>query len=388
MILFRRRPASTPDASGAAPADTGTAGQFSLAVLNPGGRDPEQHFPAGAGQPDSPGIAHPPVNYHAYAACTGGSFHVRLDKTLAAGRPVLLLLRRDLGPALRCLRRLKKAGRTVAVAFKEAGSAQVAGQLVQGANLRRLAAIADLADGCLASVPWLVDFFQAVKSRLPPEALLNGQDDTVRFLPTPYPVDDPRWNFSVPSAQRRGIFIGTREFGVASREHLRAVLAARELHAATGEPVTVLNTEGRRGAKTLAALGFSPKENAALRFVRGPLPYTAYLRFMARHRIVFQLDRSGVPGQVAGDALLCRIPCVGGDGAMERTVYPELAGHRHEPAALVELAASLLRDRDLYDRTWRDAQARALETVSFRAVAAELAAFYWTLKAASAFRGS
>ncbi len=373
MIRFRRRsvpalPLDEPDST--AP--------FSLAVLNPGGRDPEQHFPAGAGQPDAAGSPHPPINYHAYAACTGGSFHAGLDKALATGRPVLLLLRQDLGAAWRCLRRLKKAGRTVAVAFKEAGSAQVAARLAPGPDLRRLVAIVEAADGCLAAAPWLEEFFRALRP---------GRDNTVRFLPTPYPVDDGRWNFSVPPAQRRGIFVGTREFSVPSRQHLRAVLAARALGAATGEPITVLNPEGRAGAKTLTALGFSSKEGAALRFVRGPLPYTEYLRFLARHRIVFQLDRSGVPGQVAGDALLCRVPCVGGDGAIERTVSPALAGHDKEPATLTALATRLLSDRDHYDETWHAAQARAMETVSFRAAAEELAVYFRTLKAAAAYRG-
>ena len=48
------------------------ADQFRLTVLNPGGRDPEQHFhePATSG-----GQEHPPVNFHGYAACTRGVFH-------------------------------------------------------------------------------------------------------------------------------------------------------------------------------------------------------------------------------------------------------------------------------------------------------------------------
>ena len=376
-MLFRRRPAPALPLG-----EPGSPAPFSLAVLNPGGRDSEQHFPTGAGQPDTPGSPHPPVNYHAYAACTGGSFHASLDKTIATGRPVLLLLRQDLGPTWRCLRRLKKAGRTVAVAFKEAGSAQVAARLASGPNLRRLAAIVEAADGCLASAPWLEELFGALRSKGPG----NAPDGAVRLLPTPYPVDDPRWNFSVPPAQRKGVFVGTREFAVPSRQHLRAVLAARELHQATGEPVTVLNPEGRAGAKTLAALGFSSKEGAALRFVRGPLPYTDYLRLMARHRIVFQLDRSSVPGQVAGDALLCRVPCVGGDGAIERTIFPELASHDKEPAALADLATWLLQDRDHYDQIWRAAQTRAMDTVSFRATAVELAAYFRMLKAAAAYR--
>ena len=69
-------------------------GQLRLAVLNPGGGDPFQAFPGRAGAPGTSG--HPPVNYHAYAACTGGSFH-RDAKTIPDEQnAVLLLLRRDL----------------------------------------------------------------------------------------------------------------------------------------------------------------------------------------------------------------------------------------------------------------------------------------------------
>ena len=113
----------------------------------------------------------------------------------------------------------------------------------------------------------------------------------------------------------------------------------------------------------------------------GPLPYLEYLRTMARHRIVFQLDRSGVPGQVAGDALLCRLACVGGDGAVEQIAFPDLAGHDKDPARLVEIAAALLSDPARYEQACRDGQARALESLSFRAVAARLTAFYEELGA-------
>ena len=60
-----------------------------LAVLNPRGNDPEQSFADFAGVPG--GRAHPPVNHHAYAACTGGSFHKSIS-SLPPG-PVLMLLR-------------------------------------------------------------------------------------------------------------------------------------------------------------------------------------------------------------------------------------------------------------------------------------------------------
>ena len=45
---------------------------FRLTVLNPGGRDPEQQFHS----VPAPGEgAHPPINFHAFAACTFGAFH-------------------------------------------------------------------------------------------------------------------------------------------------------------------------------------------------------------------------------------------------------------------------------------------------------------------------
>lgn len=349
---------------------------FHLAVLNLGGRDPEQHFPGGAGSPESPGSPHPPINFHAYAACTDGSFHARLDRTLATGRPVLLLLRDNLGGSLRALRRLQKAGRMVAVTFKEAGASQLAARLTRPADLKRLGAILAEADGIFAPTSALTDLLDYARPLASTLATLPAV-----FIPTPYPVDDPRWDFAVQPEKRRGVFVGTREFDTASRQHLAALYAARRIHGLTGEPVTVLNTDGRRGLGNLAALGFTVGPEAALRVVPGPLSYPEYLRTMARHRLVFQLDRSVVPGQVAGDALLCRMLCVGGDGTIERLAFPEFAGHDKEPAALVEVAVGLLENPSRYERACREAQARARETVSFRVVAGQLAEFYAMLEA-------
>jgi hypothetical protein len=346
------------------------ASAFRLAVLNPGGRDPEQSFLEGAGHPGDLRVPHPPVNYHAYAACVRGSFHADTAAALATGWPVLLLLRRDLKPGWRCLQRLKAAGRTVAVTFKESGAMQVAARLTNPRDLALLEAIVSLADGCLAPTAWLAGFFESMTG--------DSADGKTAFIPTPYPVDNPRWNVAAPIERRRGIFVGTREWETPSRQHLAALLAARRLGALTGEPVTVMNPDGRRGVKQLGALGFSADAppNQGLRVLPGPLPYLAYLREVARHKLVFQLDRSAVPGQVAGDALLCGLPCVGGDGAIERAVFPESCGFARDPAELAALAASLLRDPARYERACLDARTRALETVSYRAIAARLADFY------------
>src|SRR2546422_726582 len=104
-----------------------------LAVLNPGGNDPDQAFPDGAGEVDE--RMHPPVNYHAYAACTAGSFHRSAASIPDGQRHVLLLLRRDLEACLAALKELKLAGKTVAVSMKESGQHQVAELLGRAENL-------------------------------------------------------------------------------------------------------------------------------------------------------------------------------------------------------------------------------------------------------------
>ena len=335
-----------------------------LSVLNAGGRDAEQDFPDGAGDPDDPAAPHPPVNYHAYAACTHGTFHARTASAIAAGRPVLLLLRRDLASSLRVLTRLKSARCVVAVTFKEAGANQIAARLNNAADLRVLKSILETADGFIAPTIYLQAFLASIHG--------NGA-----FIPTPYPIADSRWNFS--RAERRGIFIGTREFGVPARQHLAAILTAARLHRLSGEPVTVINTEGRKGARLLAEAGFSNEPMAALRIVEGPLSYATYLREMAAQRVVFQLDRSGVPGQVAGDALLCRLPCIGGDGAIEQLAFGDLSGATRTPGELARLLHEFMLDPERCEEAVRVSQREALKSVSFEAVAEKLRKYFDSL---------
>lgn len=342
---------------------------FRLAVVNPGGRDPEQAFPYFAGPPKD--REHPPVNHHAYAACTAGTFHRHVSSVPHDAGGILLLLRRDLYAAARALTELHRHGFVVAVALKEAGAHQVATNL---ADRKRLAIFRDVctrADFCLASNPDLIPLYLGAGAR------------RVEFIPTPYPLDDPRWDFSrsiEPAAtmgDRRGVFIGTREFAPPSRNHLAALVAARLL----GEPVTVINTDGGRGRRLLAELGFQPitakspafgASGPELQTIEGQMDYQRYLQVVAGHRIVFQLDRSAVPGQVAGDALLCRVPCVGGDGAVERLSFPELCSYGHDTAYLVEQARRLLRDDDAYAQAIDRSQRLAHQQLAFAVVAPRL----------------
>jgi hypothetical protein len=318
-----------------------------LAVLNPGGRDPDQSYQAGAGLPNS--SVHAPVNYHAYAACTRGGFY-RTPRHAAAHRNALLLLRDDLRAAQKAFRLLKSSGCFVAIAFKEAGMHQVAAQLRRASAVSRFRALAAEADLCLASTPELVTLYQAVSRR-------------VAEVPTPYPIDLPEWDFARPLDQRKGIFIGTREFDVPTRNHLLALLAAKSLSA----PLTVIASA--RDTASLSAIGLPPEQIRVLQ----PLPYPVYLQRLAAHRLVLQFDHSTVPGQVAGDALLCGLPTVGGNGATERIILPELNGYGRNFRTLLECARRLLHEDDFYQLQVRKMKELAAAHLSFQVIRAQLA---------------
>lgn len=320
-----------------------------FAVLNPEGRDKAQVFTNGAGTPADPG--HAPINYHAYAACLNGGFFQKTREIPPDTTAVLVLLRKNgLKDALSALRDLKGKGKRTFISWKESGLHQVSAALSDAGRYTRFQEICAEADGFLSSTPEMVALYRAAGCGI-------GE-----FIPTPYPVDAPDWDFFHPVHERHGIFIGTREFEVPSRNHLLAVTTA----CALGLPVTVVNTDGRSGEKLLRAI--SPD----LHILSGTMPYGDYLRKMASHRIVFQLDRSAVPGQVAGDALLCRVPCVGGDGAVERLAYAATCGLARDTSALSETAARLLSDDEFYDSAIRESQEAALARLSFGAVAERL----------------
>jgi len=330
---------------------TTTKRDLRLTVLNPGGRDLEQDFSSGISAPKDD--EHAPVNFHGYAACTRGVFQRDVARAIDAGQAVLLLLRGDFKETQRALVELKKRRVWVAVSLKETGLHQIAHQLSDPKRAERFHAIIEAADARLAATPEGVAFY--------------GKDG--RFIPTPYPMTDSRWDFSRPLGERKGIFVGTREWDVPSRNHLSALLLAFGL----GEPVTTFDEDPRRCRKVLSALG-QPAD--ALRILERRLPYRAYLTEMARHKIVLQADKSAVPGQVAGDALLCRLPCVGGDGAIDRLAFPRLCGYGRSLGELRDIAVRLLGDAKFYREVIDESQQLARERLSFENVAKELTQFY------------
>jgi hypothetical protein len=333
---------------------------FRLTILNPGGRDPEQHFPDGAGETAQP---HQPTNFHAYAACTRGSFQRETKSAIAEETPVLLLLRGDFRSSERALEALQKEGRFVAVSLKETGLHQIAEQLRNPARLERFLRIVNRADACLAPTPEAADLYRAIRNN----------SDRVAFIPTPYPIDDPRWDFSRPIEERSGIFIGTREWDVPSRNHLAALILARRLGERTGEPVTVFDYDGRKGARLLSEMGFGEEK---LRILTKKLAYPNYLREIARHKIVLQLDTSFVPGQVAGDALLCRVPCVGGNGAIDRLGFPDVCGFARSISDISEAASRLLTDLEFYRASVAAMIPAPSKRLSFEVIRRELQRFF------------
>ena len=332
---------------------------FRLTVLNPGGRDEAQEFPDGAGETALP---HPPTNFHAYAACTRGSFQRETKNALEEQTPVLVLLRGDFGASERAVDALQAAGRFVAVSLKETGLHQIADQLQNSSRLARFVRIAKKADACLAPTPEAADLYRAVRAT-----------EGVAFIPTPYPIDDPRWDFSRPIEQRAGIFVGTREWDVPSRNHLAALVVARRLSESTGEKVTVFDYDGRRGARLLSEIGFGEKN---LRVLNKKLAYPDYLREIARHKIVLQLDTSFVPGQVAGDALLCRMPCVGGNGAIDRLGFPGSCGFARSIDEIERIASRMLTDPQLYRSTVTTLIPATAKILGFEVIAKQLAEFF------------
>ena len=341
------------------------ADDFRLTVLNPGGRDPEQRFHDGL----APGEGeHPPVNFHAYAACTCGAYHYDTRRAIAEETPILLLLRGEFRASGRALDELKEHQRKVVVSLKETGLHQIAQQLCDRGKLSRFMRILAQADGCIASTPEAAEIYQRARWEHDPA--------TVAFIPTPYPVEDRRWNFSVPPEEQSGIFVGTREFDVPSRNHFAAVLVARQLCEATGEPVTVVNLDRYKARRLLWELKF-PEGKFCL--IEEEKSFPDYLRIVARHKLVLQLDRSHVPGQVAGDTLLCRTVCVGGDGAIERIAFPKTCGAGKTIDQIASIALDLLKNADARAAIMAESQERAQERLSFQAVRSQLATFFGRL---------
>src|SRR5205809_3287147 len=154
------------------------AENFRLAVLNPGGRDQEQHFGENR---SATANGHAPVNFHAYAACTHGAVFRETKRAIATNWPVLLLLRGDFRASERALAELKKSKCKAVVALKETGAHQIAQQLSDPARFARFVKSVREANGGISTTAEADDFFRLFC------------DNGIAFVTTHYPVDDENW---------------------------------------------------------------------------------------------------------------------------------------------------------------------------------------------------
>jgi hypothetical protein len=332
-----------------------------LVVLNPGGHDPEQYFD----KPVTPESGrHAPVNFHGYAACTDGSFHRETSHAIEEKSPILLLLRGNLKAAARAMKECRAANRTVLVSLKETGLHQVAELLGHPAVIDRFSEIINQANGCIAATPEIAEFYRLARPRSHPA--------TVAFVPTPYPLGEKAWDLSIRADQQSGIFIGTREWHIPPRNHFAGLMMAKNLCERIGETATVFNMDGRKGRRLLEAVKFPAGK---LRVIEDEKAYPEYLREVAKHKIVLQLDRSRVPGQVAGDALLCRLVCVGGDSAIERIAFPKSSGAGRTFEQVEAIASELLTNHNARGTAFVESQWRSMEQLSFEAVGKRLQEF-------------
>ncbi len=349
--------------------------RFRLAVVSAGGVDGCQPFPKGAGQPGDPG--HLPINFHAYAACTQGAY-LSGDDAMPEADDVLLLLGRDMRRSARMLARLKAAGKKVVVTIKETGLQQIGAGFQEFENWSAFREVCQAADGALATTHDTEPLYLAASRRLP-----------LTFLPPPYPVEE--WDLSPQDeGSRSGVFIGTRQLFVTSRNHALALALVSPVAKEAGQEVTVISGRASdlTGMKRLLnkVADYSGRwherfaaEAGWVKIITRQLPAVEYLRLMAGHRLVFQLDQSSVPGQVAGDALLCRMPCVGGNGTAERLVFPDLCGHGRTTGEVLELTRRLLADGERRRAMVDKAVGIALEKMCFSSARRQLAEFYASL---------
>ncbi len=77
---------------------------------------------------------------------------------------------------------------------------------------------------------------------------------------------------------------------------------------------------------------------------------------------------------MAGDAALCRVPCIGGNGAVDELVWPEYVGLPR--TVLLDRARRLLTNDLFYREATAAATARAEEKLSFESVRQDLAGFF------------
>ncbi len=296
-----------------------------LFVFHPGSRMPEQDFSDFAGSPSPTKL--PPLGDLGFAACTGGAFVRKASSIPANEKRVLLLLDENLKRGRQAAIDLRRAGKTVIVAFANSSASALTQILRSPGSLGLLHEICNRAHAAITPARDLEPVFRAC-----------GMLYVESILP-PIPVEQSDWNFSIRPETRTGIFLGSWDWVNPSKNHRLALLGLREVASQMYEPVTVFNLDGWWGRRWLRQLKYPA---GLLQVVERRLPYADYLRIMARNKLVFQLDSGASVGRIAVDALLARIPCVGGNGSLDRLLFPELCERGATASELLQTVSRIL----------------------------------------------
>jgi len=348
---------------------------FRLAVVDPAG-SPDYHRMEAVNPRGTlaDGAYHSPVELCAFAACTGGTFHgcqSRRDLLTArscwdvpSDTSAVLLLVDKMRRCRQLIDRYHQAGKTVVITFTEAGTMQIARMLETPARLRGFVGVCERADGAIAVTPEGLPVLRSCGAR------------HVELFPTPCPVDVPGWDFSVPADQRHGILLGTTYFHANERNHMAALVSIGRLAESIGEQVTVVIDMSDSYDRSMRGELESWWRSDTLHVVEGPLTFFRFLRLLARHKIVFQLDQAAGCGQIGGLAVLSRIPCVGGNGGHERVVFPHLCGFSRTIGELSDIAEQLLMYPDKAEAAVATALKLANERVAFGVARSRLETYF------------
>ena len=317
--------------------------------------------------------APPPLGYIGFAVASHGRIFRTLTDSVADPQPILIVADARLEAAKSAIQTIRNAAanapRRVLLTFVERAMKEIMAELRNPQSMERFKALLNLADGMIVSAPELLGFINS----------LNVNCQCIH-IPAPYPLENPQWDVSLPTNQRSGIFFGDIPFREPDRNMLAWLYAAAEIAAKTGHHLSIFSTPGFSQGPTAAQLGLS-----APMFTQIPAcDYGSYLQHLASHRIVIKPNSLDGVSNVAGDALLSRIICVGGEGTLERVAFRESCGSGRSSDNIRAIAESLLTDDAFYDRQVEKSQQIAMQSMSFGAVNARLEEFLHRLESGSA----
>ena len=211
---------------------------------------------------------------------------------------VLVMVKDDVDQLIPLITKLKMMKKTVGIAFHENGNYFSTKASASLEWLQQMKSLVEMSDYFWnLNVP-LEEFFQSIF------------DVPVFSCWHAFPHD---WDhgFTVPEENREGIIVGTRTLNQSLKRNTLYALGIADKVAAENNTFSTFFCEDRLDLKFiqnyLKELGL---ENT--RVIPGPLPYESWLKLIATHKVLFQMDNSDTLGQIVGDAAMVGVPSVGG----------------------------------------------------------------------------